>query len=98
MARSLAGGDELPGLIRNDGLQKGYRFGRIHVRRVRVRTALSRVSGRLKELIEAVADAKLRRMERELELRGAGFVRVEESLVARQSASTARPRGSRWEK
>jgi hypothetical protein len=37
-------------------------------------------------------------MERELELRGAGFARAEESLVARQSASTARPRGSRWGK
>ena len=50
----------------------GYRFGRTHGKRVRVqaRSALRRVNGYLKNMIEAIANAKLRRMERELELRG----------------------------
>jgi len=66
MAHSLAGGDKLPGLTRDDSVQGRYRFGRMSVRRVRARSALSRVGGHLKAMIEAVADAKLRRMEREL--------------------------------
>lgn len=70
MAHSLAGGDKFPGLTSDDGVQGRYRFGRMSVRRVRARSALSRVSGHLKEMIEAVANAKLRRMERELELYG----------------------------
>jgi hypothetical protein len=50
----------------------GYRFGRMRGNRVgvRARAALSRVNGSLKNMIEAIANAKLRRMERELELRG----------------------------
>ena len=49
-----------------------YRFGRAHGKGVRalVRSSSSRVNGYFKNLIEAIADAKLRRMERELELRG----------------------------
>jgi hypothetical protein len=70
MAHSLAGGDKFPGLARDDSVQGRYRFGRIGVKRVRARSASSRVGGHLKEMIEAVADAKLRRMERELELGG----------------------------
>jgi hypothetical protein len=42
-----------------------YRFGRISGR-----AALSRTGGYLKTVIEAIANSKLRRMERELELRG----------------------------
>jgi len=38
--------------------------------RVRARNALRRVNGFLKNMIEAIADSKLRRLERELELRG----------------------------
>jgi hypothetical protein len=48
----------------------GYRFGRTQGKRVRMRTALSRVNSSLKNMIEAIANTKLRRMERELELRG----------------------------
>ncbi|MBN8988476.1 MAG: hypothetical protein J0H42_09525 [Rhizobiales bacterium] len=49
-----------------------YRFGRTHDRRVgvRARRGLGRVNGFLKSLIEAIADSKMRRIERELELRG----------------------------
>jgi hypothetical protein len=50
----------------------GYRFGRTQAKRARVhgRGALRRVSFHLRNMIEAIADAKLRRMARELELRG----------------------------
>jgi hypothetical protein len=50
----------------------GYRFGRTQGSRVRTRAraALSRVNGSLKNMIETIANAKFRRMERELELRG----------------------------
>jgi hypothetical protein len=54
-----------------------YRFARTQGRRVRVRarTALRRVNGYLKTMIEAIANSKLRRMQRELELRGIRFNR-----------------------
>ncbi|THD71462.1 MAG: hypothetical protein E7813_05470 [Bradyrhizobium sp.] len=54
-----------------------YRFGRVHGKRIRVRArnALKRVNGYLKEMIEAIADAKLRRLKRELKLRGIRFDR-----------------------
>jgi hypothetical protein len=59
-------------LFDRDEAPIGYRFGSMQRRRTRVhaRRALRRVSGYFKNLIEAVAKAKLRRMERELELRG----------------------------
>jgi hypothetical protein len=63
----------------------GYSFGRIYEKRVRTRTALSRVNGYLKNMIEAVANSKLRRMQRELELRGIRFDRPNESWQTRQS-------------
>ena len=50
-----------------------YRFGRrSHHKRisVRVRGVLGRVNGFLKNTVEAIADSKMRRIERELELRG----------------------------
>jgi hypothetical protein len=49
-----------------------YRFGRNQDKRisVRARGALGRVNGFLKTMIEAIADWKMRRIERELELRG----------------------------
>jgi hypothetical protein len=50
----------------------GYRFGRTAGRRAGAhsRSALRRVSFYFRSTIEAIANAKLRRMERELELRG----------------------------
>ena len=45
-----------------------YRFGRTHGKPAR--GSLGRVNGYFKRMIEAIANSKLRRMERELELRG----------------------------
>lgn len=52
----------------------GYRFGRMHGKHARGRTAFGWVKGYLKNLIEAIANAKVRRMQRELELRGIRYV------------------------
>jgi hypothetical protein len=46
----------------------GYRFGR--VRGKSARGSLHRVQGTFRRVIEAIVDSKLRRMARELELRG----------------------------
>src|SRR5258708_34435056 len=64
-----------------------HRFGRTHGKRVRVhaRTALRRVNGYLKNMIEAIANAKLRRMERDLELRGIRYDRPNDSRETRAS-------------
>jgi hypothetical protein len=80
MAHFLTSGDKFRDLIydndhrsyrRELGHSPGdYRFGRTHVKRVRVRRALSRVNGYLRRIVGAIANSKLRRMERELELRG----------------------------
>ena len=66
----------------------GYKFGRTQGKRVRVhaRHALRHVNGYLKSMIEAIANAKLRRMERELELRGIRFDRPNNNWVARNPA------------
>jgi hypothetical protein len=55
----------------------GYRFGRRQAKRARVRarTALRRFNGYFKSIIEAIANSKLRRMQRELELRGIRYDR-----------------------
>ena len=62
-----------------------YRFGRTQGKRVRVRarSALRRFNGFLQNMIEAIANSKLRRMERELELRGIRFDRANDSWVTR---------------
>ena len=49
-------------------LPAGYRFGRI--RSKPARGALHHMRGALRHMVEAIAVSKLRRMERELELRG----------------------------
>ena len=58
--------------------------------RVHARGALGRVNGYFRSMIEAIANAKLRRMERELELRGIRFDRSNESWAARKSRPTER--------
>jgi hypothetical protein len=68
----------------------GYRFGRTKRQRLRVRTALRRVNGYFKTMIEAIASSKLRRMERELELRGIRFDRSSNDWVTRKSQRTER--------
>jgi len=61
-----------------------YRFGRTHDKRagVRARGALGRVNGFLKNMIEAIADSKMRRIERELELRGYRYDRSDNGWVS----------------
>ena len=61
-----------------------YRFGRSQRRRARVhaRKALRRLSGYFRTMIEAIASAKVRRMERELELRGIRLDRSNNDWVA----------------
>ena len=58
--------------------------------RVHARSALRRVNGYFRSMIEAIANAKLRRMERELELRGIRFDQSNESWVVRKSRPTDR--------
>jgi len=58
--------------------------------RVHVRSALGRVDGYLKNMIEAIANAKLRRMQRELELRGIRFDRANDNWVTRNPDQTSR--------
>jgi hypothetical protein len=67
-----------------------YRFGRTQVKRVRghARSALRRVNGYLKRMVEAIADAKLRRMKRELELRGIRLSRPIDRREGRGPRST----------
>jgi hypothetical protein len=81
-------------LITRRGPPSDYRFGRTHEKRLRVqaRTALRRVNGYLKNMIEAVADAKLRRMERELELRGIRYDPPNDSWETRKSRPAERSR------
>jgi hypothetical protein len=69
-----------------------YRFGRTQGKRARVhaRNALRRVNGYLKNMIEAIANAKLRRMERELELRGIRLDRPNNNWVTRESEPAER--------
>ena len=69
-------------------------FARTRTKRARVRArgALRRVNGYLKTMVEAIANAKLRRMERELELRGIRFDRSSQSYVARQTPAAGRSR------
>jgi hypothetical protein len=85
MAHFLVSDDRYRDLIYGDDRRShrgdtlgGYRFARTHVARTHVARThgkpahgpLGRVSGTFRRMVEAIADSKLRRMERELELRG----------------------------
>jgi hypothetical protein len=95
MAHSTTGDDKFPDLTYDDAYRSylitrtdtpgDYRFGRSHGKRVRVqaRSALRRVNGYLKNMIEAIANSKMRRTQRELALRGIGFDRRNGDWVAR---------------
>jgi hypothetical protein len=67
-----------------------HRFGRTQGKRVRVRarSALRRFNGFLQNMIEAIANSKLRRMERELELRGIRLDRANNDWVTRNPGSS----------
>ena len=102
MADLLAGDDENRDLTYDDAYRSylitrrdpssDYRFGRTHGKRVRARAALRRINGYLKNMIEAIANAKLRRMERELELRGIRFDRRNDNWETRESRPAERSR------
>ncbi len=69
--------------------QSGYRFGRTQAKRSRARAVLSRVNGYWKDAIEAIANSKIRRMERELELHGVGFDRPDHCRGLRNPGRTS---------
>ena len=63
-----------------------YRFARTYAKRGnRMRSALRRINGYLKTMIEAIADSKVRRMRRDLALRGIHFDPNGNSWVVRDS-------------
>ncbi len=70
----------------------GYRFGRMHGKHAHGRTAFSWINGYLKNLIEAVANAKVRRMQRELELRGIRYDPLNNRWMVRKSQPAERSR------
>jgi hypothetical protein len=70
----------------------GYRFGRMYGKHARGRAAFSWVNGYLKNLIEAIANAKVRRMQRELELSGIRYDPLNNRWVVRKSQPAERSR------
>ena len=104
MPRSLTGDDKFRDLTYDDAYRSylitrsesagDYRFARSQGKRHRVyaRNALRRVNGYLKNMIEAIADSKMRRMERELWLRGIRFDRSNNNWVAPSGEPTDRSR------
>jgi hypothetical protein len=81
MAHLLTGDDRF-----REESSGGYRFARTHVKRGnRMRSALRRVNGCLKTMIEAIADTKVRRMRRDLALRGIHFDPHGNNWVVRDS-------------
>jgi hypothetical protein len=71
-----------------------YRFAKSHGKRVRVqlRSALRRVNGFFAKLIEAIADSKIRRMQRELRLRGVRYDRLNDDPATHNSEPAERSR------
>jgi hypothetical protein len=67
-----------------------YRFGSMQEKSGGARIALARVHGYLKNMIEAIANSKVRRMQRELELRGIRYDRASDSWITRHSQPTER--------
>jgi hypothetical protein len=88
----LYGDDYREYLMARSQSADGYRFGRTPGKRARVRarSALRHVTGYFTTMIEAIANSKLRRMERELELRGIRFDRASESSVTGKSEPSRR--------
>ena len=97
MAHSFTGDDKFRDLSYDDDYRSylisrrdssgDYRFARTQMRRdrIRIRNAFRRVNGFLKTMIEGIANSKLRRMQRELELRGIRSDKDSDNWVARNS-------------
>lgn len=102
MAHFLTGDEEIRDLLHGDHYRaylmarsqsaEGYRFGRRQRNRPRIRTrnALRHITGCFRTIIEAIANAKLRRMERELELRGIRLDRPDNERVTPKSRPAER--------
>jgi hypothetical protein len=102
MSHYLTNDDKLRDLLYGDDYREylmarsrsadGYRFGRTPGKRARIhaRSALRHVSGYFSSMIEAIANSKLRRMERELELRGIRFDRASKNWVTGKSRPAGR--------
>lgn len=101
MSRLLTGDDDFRDLSREAGNRShltsrrrwadGYRFGRLQAKRdFRSSRALRHVNGCLKTMIEAIANSKLRRMERELKFRGVRFDAHRAYWLEPKSGSTER--------
>ena len=91
--RDLIYGDDYRSyLMARSNSSAGYRFGRTQGKRFggHARRALGGIQGYLKGMVEAIANSKLRRMERELELRGIRFDRLSDSWVTRKSGPAER--------
>ena len=88
----LYGDDYRAYLMARSQSAEGYRFGRTQRKRARIRTrnALRHVTGYFRTMIEAIANSKLRRMERELELRGIRLDRSDDDWVAPKFRPTER--------
>jgi hypothetical protein len=101
MAHLVSGNDKFPDLGYDDDYRfylitrrdasGDYRFARKHGKRIRVhaRNALRRVNGYFKNMIEAISAAKVRRMERDLGLRGIRFGRAKHDWAARTPDRTS---------
>jgi hypothetical protein len=70
----------------------GYKFGRTQGKRfgVHARRALRGANSYLRSMVEAIANSKLRRMERELELRGIRLDRPTNDWMVRKSEPAER--------
>jgi hypothetical protein len=93
MAHYLIDNDKCPDLPygnEGDSHPSGYRFGRGDATYAHGRSILNRVNGYLKTLIEAVANAKLRRMRRELELRGVRLDQLDEAWMKESRGDASR--------
>jgi hypothetical protein len=82
--------------INNRDSPGNYRFGRTHGRPVwgSARATLNRFNGCLKNMIEAIADSKLRRMQHELELGGIRRGRLNGKPVAIEPGPAEPSRGA----